>query len=72
MTSSARSFIGLSIFYDILIYSSLWLKHRSHINLVVVRRSKCSFDERSVAYLGHVISVDGVAIDAQKVEAMLD
>jgi hypothetical protein len=39
---------------------------------VVVRRSKCSFDERSVAYLGHVISVDGVAIDAQKDEAMLD
>jgi hypothetical protein len=37
-----------------------------------VKRSKCAFDERSVAYLGHVISIDGVAMDAQKVRAVLD
>jgi hypothetical protein len=37
-----------------------------------VKRSKCSFGERSVAYLGHVISVDGIAMDEQKVWAVLD
>jgi hypothetical protein len=37
-----------------------------------VKRSKCSFGERSVAYLGHVISADGVAMDEQKIRAMLD
>jgi hypothetical protein len=37
-----------------------------------LKRSKCSFGERSVAYLGHVISAKGVAMDEQKVRAVLD
>jgi hypothetical protein len=37
-----------------------------------VKRSKCSFGERLVAYLGHVISTDGVAMDEQKIWAMPD
>jgi hypothetical protein len=35
-----------------------------------VKRSKCSFGERSVAYLGHVISANGVTMDGDKVEAV--
>ena len=35
-----------------------------------VKRSKCSFGATSVAYLGHVISADGVAIDSDKVAAV--
>jgi hypothetical protein len=70
------------IFYDdVLIYNSSWSEHLRHINLVLaklqehhlfVKRSKCSFSERLVAYLGHVISVDSVAMDEQKVRAVLD
>jgi hypothetical protein len=65
----------------ILIYSSSWSEHLRHIILVLaklqehhlfVKRPKCSFGERSVAYLGHVISTEGVAMDEQKVRAVLD
>jgi hypothetical protein len=62
-------------------YSSSWSEHLHHINLVLaklqehhlfVKRPKCSFGECSVAYLGHVISADDVAMDEQKVRAVLD
>jgi hypothetical protein len=71
----------LVFFDDILIYSTSWSEHLHHINLVLakrqenslyVKRSKFSFRERYVAYLGHVISTDGVAMDAQKIQAVLD
>ncbi|KAF0912809.1 hypothetical protein E2562_019025 [Oryza meyeriana var. granulata] len=35
-----------------------------------LKRSKCSFGVLSVAYLGHVISADGVAMDSDKVAAV--
>ncbi|KAF0909792.1 hypothetical protein E2562_000113 [Oryza meyeriana var. granulata] len=35
-----------------------------------LKRSKCSFGALSVAYLGHVISADGVAMDSDKVAAV--
>nr|XP_051211532.1 uncharacterized protein LOC127329025 [Lolium perenne] len=39
--------------------------HRLHL-----KRPKCSFGMTSVAYLGHVISADGVTMDADKVTAV--
>jgi hypothetical protein len=69
----------LVFFDDILIYSNTWAEHLQHINIVLhalrhhqlhLKRSKCSFGARSVAYLGHVISTAGVAMDAAKVEAV--
>jgi hypothetical protein len=73
-----RRFV-LVFFDDILIYSSSWTEHLQHIRLVLdalrrhclhVKRSKCSFGERSVAYLGHIISANGIAMDGDKVEAV--
>jgi len=73
-----RRFV-LVFFDDILIYSSSWAEHLQHIAIVLselrahhlhLKRSKCSFGATSVAYLGHVISKDGVAMDADKVAAV--
>jgi hypothetical protein len=75
-----RRFV-LVFFDDILIYSSAWADHLRHFQAVFtilqqhrlfVKRSKCSFGERSIAYLGHVISHSGVAMDPAKVQAVSD
>ena len=34
-------------------------------------QSKCEFFKESVQYLGHVISTEGIAMDASKVDAIL-
>jgi hypothetical protein len=69
------------VFYDdILIYSSSWSEHLRHVWLVLekqqqhqlfLKKSKCFFGARSVGYLGHVISAEGVAMDEDKVRAVL-
>jgi hypothetical protein len=75
-----RRFV-LVFFDDILIYSSSWADHLRHVRAVLtvlqqhqlfVKQSKCAFAVPSVAYLGHVISADGVAMDPAKVEAVRD
>lgn len=38
----------------------------------MVNRKKCEFGRYKVAYLGHVISAQGVAVDDDKVRAILD
>ena len=35
------------------------------------KKSKCSFENPTVRYLGHVISKDGVSVDQSKVECIL-
>ncbi|KAK1616269.1 hypothetical protein QYE76_021786 [Lolium multiflorum] len=73
-----RRFV-LGFFDDILIYNTSWAEHLQHVAIVFnelrahrlhLKRSKCSFATTSVAYLGHVISADGVAMDADKVAAV--
>ncbi|KAK1652389.1 hypothetical protein QYE76_070194 [Lolium multiflorum] len=73
-----RRFV-LVFFDDILIYSASWAEHLQHVTIVFnelrahrlhLKRSKCSFGTTSVAYLGHIISADGVAMDADKVAAV--
>jgi hypothetical protein len=71
----------LVFFDDILIYSSTWADHLRHLRTVLavlqqhqlfVKQSKCAFGVPSVAYLGHVISASGVAMDPAKVQAVHD
>jgi hypothetical protein len=73
-----RKFV-LVFFDDILIYSTSWAEHLRHLSIVLnalrahslhLERSKCSFGTTVVAYLGHVISEGGVAMDAEKVTAV--
>ncbi|KAK4258952.1 hypothetical protein QN277_005343 [Acacia crassicarpa] len=65
---------------DILIYSRNKEEHRDHLRTVlqVLRKhklyaklSKCEFWLREVKFLGHVVSAEGVAVDATKVDAVL-
>jgi hypothetical protein len=37
---------------------------------LALKRSKCSFDERSVAHLGHIVIGDSAAMDQSKVAAV--
>jgi hypothetical protein len=73
-----RKFV-LVFFDDILIYSSLWAKHLQHVKMVFdlmrtnhlyIKRSKCAFGGTNMAYLGHIISTDGVSMDPEKVSAV--
>lgn len=65
---------------DILIYSNSLLDHINHLEqlFLVLREqqfylkpSKCTFAQESLEYLGHIISSQGVATDATKIQAML-
>jgi hypothetical protein len=71
----------LVFFDDILIYSKSWADHLRHLRVILtelrrhvlfVKRSKCTFGVSSVAYLGHIISEAGVAMDPAKVQAIKD
>lgn len=73
-----RKFV-LIFFYDILIYSPSWSTHLQHVNAILsalrehhmrLKRSKCSFAQPAMAYLGHVITADSVTMDMAKVEAV--
>jgi len=66
---------------DVLIYSKNEEEHAVHLRkaLDVLRREKlygklekCEFFEKSVHFLGHVISGDGLAVEADKVKAIRD
>jgi hypothetical protein len=78
LSSYIRRFV-LVFFDDILIYSSTWAQHLQHVKMVFdtirlhqlfVKQSKCIFGSPTVAYLGHVISSKGVAMDSDKVAAV--
>ena len=64
---------------DILVYSSTTEEHEHHLRTVLERLaqhqlyakfSKCEFWLQKVAFLGHVLSAEGVAVDPAKIEAM--
>lgn len=76
-----RKIVLIFFFYDILVYSSDLASHIHHLEEVFqilqahelkVKLSKCSFEEPSVNYLGHVISGNDVLIDPSKVQCLLD
>jgi hypothetical protein len=66
---------------DILVYSKNKEEHAEHLRVVLsrlrehqlyVKFSKCEFLLYEVPFLGHVLSVEGVAIDPGKVRDILD
>ena len=66
---------------DILIYLGSPEEHSEHLRIVFqtlwewqlyVKLSKCQFWLDRVTFLGHVISAEGVSVDPQKIEAMVN
>src|SRR3954466_5039199 len=66
---------------DILIYSKTEEEHAEHLRLILeklrehklyAKYSKCEFWLPKVTYLGHVISKDGIAVNPERIQAILD
>ena len=66
---------------DILVYSKSEKEHGEHLRTVLSRLrehklyakfSKCEFWLREVAFLGHILSAKGVAVDPSKVKDVLN
>jgi hypothetical protein len=66
---------------DILIYSRSWEEHLVHISQVLqilqqhqfhVKLSKCSFAQKQLNYLGHIVSSKGLATDPSKIAIIKD
>jgi hypothetical protein len=55
---------------DILIYSQTAEEHEEHLRIMLGKFSKCEFWMEEVAFLGHVLSAKGVAVDPSKIEAV--
>ncbi|XP_077249994.1 uncharacterized protein LOC143889606 [Tasmannia lanceolata] len=62
------------------VYSRSWKDHIQHLRATFqlleqhqlhVKRSKCTFGQQKLEYLGHIISEQGVATDPSKIESML-
>jgi hypothetical protein len=68
------------VFFDgILIYSATYEDHVKHLQQVFellaidqwkIKLSKCTFAQNQIAYLGHIISQDGVSTDLAKVSSI--
>ena len=66
---------------DILVYSKNLEEHLEHLQRVLLRLrkhklygklSKCEFAQKKVEYLGHVVGPEGVSMEAEKVQAILE
>ncbi|KAK3145365.1 hypothetical protein QOZ80_4AG0328000 [Eleusine coracana subsp. coracana] len=65
---------------DILIYNKTWEDHLAHIAAVMgvlethnffIKKSKCSFAQQSLSYLGHIVQQNGVSTDPDKVAVVM-
>nr|AAD22339.1 putative retroelement pol polyprotein [Arabidopsis thaliana] len=66
---------------DILVYSKSPEEHEVHLRRVMeklreqklfAKLSKCSFWQREIGFLGHIVSAEGVSVDPEKIEAIRD
>ena len=84
MNEVLKEFLGkFIIFYldDILIFSKTLEDHIMHIQKVfeklreeklLINLKKCSFVKKELVYLGFLVSVEGLKMDPEKVEAIFE
>lgn len=84
MTIMLRPFLSqfaMVFFNDILVYNATLTDHMHHLKLILqaliqhryhLKYSKCSFEQRQLDYLGHVISGRDVQSDLSKIQAIID
>ena len=84
MNSFFSKYLGkfLLVFLDgILIYSKNGEEHEEHFRMVLKflrehkmyeKLSKCDFYKNKIHYLGHIISNEGISVDAEKIEAIMN
>jgi hypothetical protein len=62
---------------DILIYSKIEEEHEKHLRMVLqvlrehqlyAKLSKCTFYQRKIHYLGHIVLEEGITVDLEKIE----
>jgi hypothetical protein len=70
---------GIVFLDDILVYSKSKEEHEHHLRMelqvlmgyhLYAKLSKCSFYQKKIHYLGHIISKDGITVDPEKIEAI--
>ncbi|GJU82174.1 retrotransposon-related protein [Tanacetum coccineum] len=75
-----RKFVTV-FFDDILIYSKSPAEHSKHLHIAlaslqdnqfVINEKKCSFIKECIQYLGHIVSYDGVCMEPEKIQAILE
>jgi hypothetical protein len=66
---------------DILVYSKMEEEHEEHLRIVLqtlrkhklyAKFDKCDFYQKRIQYLGHVISEEGIAVDPEKIRAIME
>ncbi len=74
-----RKFILLYL-DDIIIYSKTFKEHKEHVRLVfktlrdaslMMKLKKCKFAQKELWFLGHIISVEGIRTDPDKIAKMV-
>jgi hypothetical protein len=68
------------VFLDyILVYSKIEEENEKHLRMVLqvlrenqlfAKLSKCSFYQNRIHYLGHIISMEGIIVDPENIEAV--
>ncbi|KAL5760696.1 hypothetical protein ACOSQ2_019534 [Xanthoceras sorbifolium] len=84
MTRIFRSYLDQFVIVfidDILVYSGNEEEHAEHLRILLqtlrehqlyAKLSKCQFWLDKVAFLGHIVSAEGVSVDPQKIEVIIN
>jgi hypothetical protein len=66
---------------DIMVYSKTEQEHKEHLRIVLqtlrkhqlyAKFDKCDFYQKKIQYLGHVIYAEGIAVNPEKVRAIME
>ncbi len=83
MNQVLRKYLGkfILVYLDnIIIYSKTFEEHKKHVRLVfealraaslMMKPKKCKFAQKELRFLGHIISVEGIRTDPDKIAKMV-